>query len=122
MQNSKKKTTWEQVMYLRKNDEANGVANLLDNDDVNTIVATADFFGADDTDLHQIILDLKYAKFRLFDWLAMGVQGRIECQEALKVFVHSFLKVNGVPSKFIEDLRVTDYDIDDSWRDIEISC
>lgn len=117
------KTTWEQVMALKANGaaEAKGSANLLDDDDLNTICGLIDFFGGD---YRQDIWDLRTARYRVFDWLAMRVQGRHSGsegdKEATKVMAYSFIKSEGVPSKFIEDLRVTDYDIDHSYKGIEL--
>lgn len=115
--------TWKSVMELKKagqKETTQEVANILSKDDVNTILATADFFGADRYDLAQIHMDLTIPRYRVFDWLAMGIGGRIRCQEAVKVFVYSFLKVGGVPSKFIEDLRITDYDVVRDWEQVKL--
>lgn len=113
------KSTWEQVMALKDagKEEAKGVANTLSDYDIQTIIATIDFFGGD---YRQDIADLKMFRYRVFDWLAMRVQGRGDSETATKVLAHSFIKVGGVPSKFIEDLQVTDYDIDDSWKSISL--
>jgi hypothetical protein len=85
-----------------------------------TILATADFFGASDNDLAQIKFDLGVARYRVFDWLAMGVMGRIDNRQAVRVFVHSLLKVNGDVTAFIDDLRVSDYDIDRVWENMDL--
>jgi len=111
---------WDKVMKLKDAGrlEADGDANKLSRFDVDTILATADFFGSSERDLQQIHFDLSFAKYRVFDWLAMGIGGRIENDNVVKVFVYSFLKVGGVPSKFIEDLQTTDYDFYEEWREI----
>ena len=114
---------WNKVMSLKdKDDRKRGVANTLDKYDLETIYATAGYWGAESTDIQQMIFDLEVARYRVFDWLAMGVMSansnpRIPV-EALKVFVYSFLKSNGVVSAFIEDLQNTDYEIDTEWREI----
>jgi hypothetical protein len=121
MQNTK--STWEQVMALKSNGskEARGVANTLSDDDLNTICATIDFFGGD---YRLDVLDLKHIRYRVFDWLAMRIQGRhsgsAQDKLATKVLAYSFIKSDGIPSKFIEDLRVTDYEIDTSYNTIEL--
>ena len=109
-------------MELEKNGrgEAKDIANTLTENDLNTILATADFFGASEAELTQIYFDLWIARYRVFDWLAMGVQGRFLCENAVKVFVHSFIKANGVPSKFVEDLQVTDYEVVKDWEKVEL--
>lgn len=113
------KTTWQKVMELKDagKSEAHGVANILDENDRATILGTIDYFGGN---YQQDLFDLKIARYRVFDWLAMRVQGRGDSETATKVLVHSFLKVGGVPSKFIQDLRETDYDIDNSWEKIKL--
>lgn len=116
-------STWDNVMALKDagKAEAKGVANTLDDDDLNTICGLVDFFGGD---YRQDIFDLRTARYRVFDWLAMRVQGRHSGseadKEATKVLAYSFIKSGGVPSKFIEDLRITDYDIDHSYKEIEL--
>lgn len=116
-------TTWERVMALKGAgvSEAKGFANTLSEDDRQTIYATIDFFGGS---YQQDIFDLKIAQYRVFDWLAMRIQGRHSGSEndkvATQVLVYSFLKAGGVPSKFIDDLRVTDYQIVTDWEEIEL--
>ena len=115
-------TIWDKVVQLENKDDMNkGVANTLNDYDIKTILAVAEFFGAEKGDLQQVYFDLKMARYRVFDWLAMGVQGRINNKSAVKVFAHSFIKTNGVTSKFIEDLRITDYDIDRTWEDLKLN-
>jgi hypothetical protein len=111
---------WNQVMAKRARGakEARNVANTLNRDDLNTILGTADFFGASEAELSQMYFDLAVCRYRVFDWLAMGIMGRITNTEVLRVFVYSFLKAEGVPSAFIDDLRVTDYDIDKSYDSV----
>lgn len=112
------KSTWQQVMAQKPNDKRHkGVANTLTDDELNTIIATIDFFG---DEYRQDIFDLKVARYRVFDWLAMRVQGR-GAPESTKVLAYSFLKVNGDIDKWIDDLRVSDYDIDEKWRALELT-
>lgn len=110
-------STWDKVMACKPADKRHkGVANTLTMDELNTIIATIDFFG---DNYQQDIFDLKIARYRIFDWLAMRVQGR-GAPESTKVLAYSFLKVAGDVDKFIDDLRVTDYDIDHKWEGIEL--
>jgi hypothetical protein len=111
---------WNQVMSKRVKGakEARGVANTLNRDDLNTILGTADFFGASEAEMAQIWSDLAFCRYRVFDWLAMAIHGRCACDTAVKVFVYSFLKVDGVPSEFIKDLQTTDYDIVRDWESV----
>lgn len=110
-------STWEKVMALGAKDTRHkGVANTLDDDELNTIIGTIDFFG---DDYRQDIFDLKIARYRVFDWLAMRVQGR-GAPTSTKVLAHSFIKSEGDVDKWIDDLRTTDYDIDNSWEEVEL--
>jgi hypothetical protein len=113
---------WKEVMDLKKAGvkESKGVANTLTRDDLNTILATADFFGCSEAEMSQIYFDLHIAKYRVFDWLAMAIGGRIPNQSVVKVFTYSFVKSGGVPSKFIEDLQTTDYDVIRDWERIDL--
>ena len=118
-------STWTEVMKHEAHDtrhqpRPNEVANDLKRDEVVTILATAEFFGADMRDLQQIQFDLQVARYRVFDWLAMCVGGRIDNENATKVFVHSFLKSEGDVDKFISDLRSTDYDVVTDWTEVEL--
>lgn len=108
-------STWDKVMAMKPKDTRHkGVANTLTDDELQTILATIDFFG---DSYQQDIFDLKVARYRVFDWLAMRVQGR-GAPESTKVLAYSFLKVDGDIDKWIDDLRVTDYDMDESWREV----
>lgn len=109
--------TWEKVMACKKADTRHkGVANNLTDDELQPILGTIDFFG---DPYQQDIFDLKVARYRVFDWLAMRVQGR-GAPESTKVLVYSFLKCEGDIDKWIEDLRNTDYDIIEDWRKVEL--
>lgn len=109
--------TWDKVMACKKADTRHsGVANTLAIDEIQTILATIDFFG---DNYQQDAFDLQIARYRVFDWLAMRVQGR-GAPESTKVLVYSFLKVGGDVDKFIEDLRQTDYDLVKDWEKVEL--
>lgn len=117
MQKTTKQSTWDKVMSFKKVDTRHsGVANTLRADELETILATVDFFGGN---VHQVYFDLAQARYRVFDWLAMCVQGRLETLPT-QVLAHSFIKVNGDIDKFIEDLRITDYQCDTSYESTEV--
>lgn len=117
---------WKQVMKLKnKETRTRDIRNTLKPDEINTIIATMDFFGAHDNFLRQTISDLTMARFRVFDWIAMCLDGRCTGYgddtlniEATKVIAHSFLKSEADIDKWIEDLRITDYQIDQSYTRI----
>ncbi len=107
------KSTWQQVMDMKPKDTRHeGIANTLVEDEIETVCAVVDFFGGT---WKQAGFDLKIARYRVFDFLAMAVGGRIE-PEPTKVLVYSFLKVGGDIDKWIDDLRVTDYQVDTKWE------
>lgn len=113
--------TWTKIMKLKSKDTRHkGVANTLTDDDIATIIATTEYFGAELSDMKQMYFDLKVAKYRVFDWLAMGVGGRIDNKPGLKVLIHSFIKCDGDIDKWIDDLRVTDYEMVRDWEDLDL--
>lgn len=109
-----------------KEPRSKGITNNLDRYDVETILGTMDFFGASEYFMKQTAFDLYGPpKYRVFDWLAMNVMRRNDDDRQtnnvpLKVLVHSYLKAEGDPERFVADLRKSDYQIDTSWEDIEI--
>lgn len=116
---NKVKSTWELVLEKKSRDTRHkGVTNTLTDDEITTIVATVDFFN-DQT--RQAGFDLKFARFRVFDFLAMAVMSDRIGTTATKVLVYSFLKVDGDIDAWIEDLRVTDYDIVNDWQNLELN-
>ena len=118
------KDLWTSVMALgRKNEK--GVANKFNKDDIDTILATMEYFGATDNWLKQTFFDLQLAKYKLYDWLAMCIMSRNNDDRdtnntPLRVLCHSYLKVDGDIKKFISDLRETDYDMITDWEKIVI--
>lgn len=113
--------TWDKVMSMKPNDTRHeGVANTLTLDELETILGTVDYFGGS---VSQARFDLRIARYRVFDFLAMCVMGdRIDSSDATKVLVHSFLKVDGDIDKWIEDLQTVDYDMDNSWKEINLDA
>lgn len=136
--------TWRAVMAHEKDDRRHvrgDVANDLRDDEVETILATYDLFGCSPQMLRQIMSDLASAsylkacglwalapRYRVFDWLAMMVQTGDEtlhkhgAYAGTQVMVHSFLKCGGDVDRFIEDLRVSDYDCDHSWESVDLNA
>ena len=115
---------WKKIMTIGKKQEK-GQTNPFNKDDVTTIVGTMEFFNATDIWIKQTVFDLTIPKFKLYDWLCMCIMSRndddrVMNNNALKVLINAYIKVNGVPSEFIKDLRETDYQIDTSWEKIEV--
>ena len=110
-----------------KEPRSQGITNKLDQYGVETILATMDFFGASEIFMKQTAFDLYGPpKYRVFDWLAMNIMSRNDDDRQtnnvpLSVLVHSYLKSEGDPERFIDDLRESDYQLDTSWEDIDIN-
>jgi hypothetical protein len=116
---------WSYIVEHGKKIEADGITNKFDNADILTIVATMDFFQATDTWKLQTTYDLKIPRYRLFDWLAMCVMSRNDDDReqnntALQVLVYAWLQADGHPDKFIDNLRVHDYQIETEWEKVVI--
>lgn len=115
----KKTSTWAQIQDLMiKDTRSRGCGNTLTNEEIKTLVDTVELFGGK---TGQAWFDLFIARYRIYDWLAMGVVSeRLGSESAAKVLVHSFLKLKGDVDKFIEDLRTTDYRIITEWKSVEL--
>ena len=121
------KDLWNEIIEIgkKKEPERLGIANKLERIDVETIVATIEFFGATDIWIKQTYYDLTIPKYRIFDYLAMSLMSRNDDnrqqnESGLKVLIHSYLKAKGNVKDFIADLRESDYDVDYSWEKIQI--
>ena len=124
------KDLWNYMMKKGKEREPAKVSqiNTLNEDDITTIIATMDFFGATKHLLTQTYSDLSAKtplapRFRVFDWLGMMVMNKGYEKinvTAVKVIVWSWLKTDGVVEKFIDDLRKSDYQIDGSWEKVRL--
>lgn len=112
-------STWDKVMAMKPKDTRHkGVANTLTMDELQCVLGTIDYFGGS---VQQAMFDLNMAKYRVFDFLGMCVMGdRVSSTDATKVLVFSFLKVDGDINKWLEDLQTTDYDMDESWKEIKL--
>lgn len=117
---------WDEIVNKgRKKDSKNGIANKLSEEDVGTIIATMEFFNASKLWIQQSVYDLLRPRYRVFDWLAMCVMGRNDDAReinntALKVLIKAFIDGNYEPQKFIDNLRVMDYDVIRDWENINI--
>lgn len=119
------KKLWDYVVKEGKKVER-GTINKLDDNDINTILGTMEWFGSTTIWMKQTCFDLKIPKFRVFDWLAMCVMSRNDDnreqnREALRVLVYSWLKAKGNVREFIDDLRYTDYDCDKSYTSVKFA-
>ena len=102
------KELWHLVLAIgrKQEPESKGITNHFNRDDVTTIIANMEFFGATDIWMRQTIFDLMTPKFRLFDFLGMCIMSRNDDNRKqnnlpLKVLIWAYLKMNGVPEKFI---------------------
>lgn len=70
-----KSSVWKALMTYH-DEKSDDIVNRLNKSDVVTILATMDFFGATRVWQKQTAFDLTVPKFRVYDWLAMCVDGR----------------------------------------------
>ncbi|MFH7835833.1 MAG: hypothetical protein QXL51_04475 [Candidatus Aenigmatarchaeota archaeon] len=105
---------WNNLIKLgrKREPETNGSpANHLTKEDITTIIATLDFFDVTKAELAQAYWDLNTAKYRLFDWLAMCLGGRITEREnkndPIIALANIYLNVN-TWKQFIDFLRYVD--------------
>ena len=100
------------------------IANTLTDDEVTTVIATMDFFGASREVLQQAYSDMKIPRFRFGDMLGMFIQNegndKAGGETATKVLAYAYIKADGDIDKMIEDLRYSDYQIDTSWEEIDL--
>jgi hypothetical protein len=66
---------WKEVMEKGRKQEK-GIANILNEDELTTIVATAEDFWCNPNFIRQIAWDLGYAKYKLYDWIGMLLSDR----------------------------------------------
>jgi hypothetical protein len=132
--NSKKKRTlnaigkvWTQVVrkILPHETRVRGkIANTLRDDEIETILATMEFFGASDQVIAQAHSDMKIPRYRMGDWLGMFIQNegydKVGGETATKVLAHAYIKADGDIDKMIQDLRENDYQVDTSWEKINL--
>jgi len=116
---------WNEIMEKGKPMAPRGCANSLDGDDMETVIATMDFFNATLQFQRQAYFDLIRAKFRVFDWLAMVIMGRndddrAQNEMASKVLVYAFRSAGFDEKKFIENLREHDYQVEEEWESISL--
>jgi len=70
-----KKKLWKEVMEKGERQEK-GTINRLNEDELTTIVATADAFRCNPNFIRQIAWDLSTAKYKLYDWIGMLLSDR----------------------------------------------
>lgn len=105
-----RKELWEKVMKKGKKQES-GTTHNLSRDDIRTILGTVDFFLKDEEYLKQVKYDLITCKYKVYDWIAMLLDGRDDGNSKVtQVMTYAYLKTDSV-EEFIEDLRRTDYQI-----------
>lgn len=88
-------------------------ANTLDQSDISTICATLEFFGVESPLIRQTVWDLRVPKYRVFDWLAMGIDRCVnqkQDNDSNNVWValaNVYLNTSS-PAQFVEALRFND--------------
>ena len=120
------KSTWDELVEKGRENQSHPEINVLDKDDITSVIATMEYFGATLICLQQSYHDLLVPKFRVFDWLAMNVNGRMDDDteqntNAFKVLIHAFRTAGYNEKKFIENIRVYDYEIMREWEEVKIN-
>jgi hypothetical protein len=102
----------------------NKIANTLRDDEINTVIATMEYWGASDSVLRQAYSDMKFPRYRMGDWIGMFIQNegydKGGGETATRVLAHAYIKADGNIDKMIQDLRETDYEVDRSWEKIDL--
>jgi hypothetical protein len=116
---------WNEITLEGVKNQSHKEINILGTWDYNTIIATMEYMGASDNWMKQTLFDLKIAKYRVFDWLAMCIMSRNDDSRtlnntALKVLVYAFKQANYDERKFVENLQICDYECDRKWDKINI--
>ena len=120
------KDVWSEVIALKdKETRTKGAINTLTKSELEVIIGTAVITGANDNFLKQIFYDLGKTRYRLFDWIAMLLDGRYKgygCNESSKIatqiFSHYFLKAEGNVDRFLAYLTFKDYLRNDEYKRI----
>lgn len=100
---------WSEVMRLGRKREYGSTHNLSELE-VRTIVATAEYFAGEY--YQQVIFDLTRAKYKIFDWLAMLIDGRDDGNcHMTQVFTYAYLKADGHPREMVDILRRYDFEV-----------
>lgn len=63
-----------------------GTTHKLEPPFIETLLATLDYFQANQTQLSQAHWDLNVAKYKIFDWLGMCYTGRLDAEKGSQVF------------------------------------
>jgi len=113
---------WEEVMDLgrRKEPASLGYAHRLENWEIVSIIGTMTFFQLNEYHIEQTKFDLFYARYRVFDWIATNLHGRMEGYpeedegERIRAtwvmckFAEIYLNLEGDVKAFSEYLRLWD--------------
>lgn len=106
----------KKLLIIGKNEKCiDGYANILTTSEINIILIIFQYFGCNDAFIKQIKFDLIFAKYRIFDWLAMCLYGRWanygESENELNIhkkiilqLSNNYIKCNGNIAEFINTL------------------
>ena len=124
---------WEEVMNQRMEAEPKekGFDHKLEDWEVNVIITTLAFFQLNECYLQQAQFDLYIARYRIFDWIASNLDGRMwgypeeDELEKLRVcwvitkFVEVYLNFEGDIKKFVNYLARWDLQPEFEGRELE---
>ncbi|MHB1764968.1 MAG: hypothetical protein ACYCS1_05460 [Gammaproteobacteria bacterium] len=118
MENKERQDLWEKMMKIGRAREKTinrEPINTLTDADMETIIATLEYFGTGENDLKQAMWDLRTARYRVFDWLGMGLMGRIDASKNNEdniIFALSEIYCNvNFMREWIDMLRYVDLDL-----------
>ena len=89
------------------------IANNLDLSDITTICATLEFFNKERQLIRLMAWDLRVPKYRVFDWLAMGIDRCMNEKQdndnnSVWVALGNVYLNTSSPAQFVEALRFND--------------
>jgi len=104
--------------------ETGHIINHLSIDDISVILATMKVKNANSDAIWITERDLRFSKYKIYDWLGMLFSGSHNCIEnetILKILVGTYIFAKGHVEYFVELLRNQDYNKnDDYWKNIKV--
>lgn len=106
-----RKELWKIVMEKGRQRETK-TTHELSEDQLTTVLASTDFF-VQDGSMGQVYFDLAIARYKIYDWIAMLLDGRDNGHDRLtQVMTSAYLRSNDIEG-FIHNLQDHDYQIEE---------
>lgn len=101
-----------ETVMERGRERENGDTHDLAEPDLETVLGMARFL-VEDGYFDQVVYDLSTARYRIFDWIAMLLQGRDDGNDRLtQVMASAYIRSNDLEG-FVQNLRTHDYQIEE---------